>query len=733
MPLNCKRIAVLATLALLSVGAMAQDYADRWAKARAVTEEALKPIIEGRTIFPKWIGDKSDYFYYDVRCGDSTQYYIVDAKRGRLVELVPDVRSFVEQYERITGDKSLSAKRLRLSGIWFEDNDPRYFYWHRQGKHLVYDREKGLLSEGQREKPKSEVAQRGESKTSPSGYTMLVKDYNLYLAKDGVETKLTHDGVEGASYSRGFWVGDRYLCLLQDDRDVPEMGLINSLAMPRPTLKTFKMPMPVDKAYKKYKLFYYDAPRQIAKYIDLGEEHDQLITLDRPSVGSNLVYLTRRDKAAHRLELCRVDMERAELKSVVLEAVEPHINVQLSGYRKMEGGKKILWWSERSGYGKYYLYDSEGRLLRQLTKGDKLVASSIVHVDSLRKQIIFSAYGEEGANPYYRQYYKVGFDGKGQTLLTDKNYHHEVSVSPHGDYLIDEYSRMDSPRAWQVIPVDKPKRAFAFEAMPREELLAKGWQAPKHISLTADDGKTPLYGLMYLPSDLDSTKRYPIITHVYPGPQSDQIPPDFTLDNEGNQSLAELGFVVVQIAPRGSSPLRGRDFYCYGYGRLRDYPLADIKHSVEVLAERYSFIDLERVGIYGHSGGGFATVASLLTYPDFYKVGIAASGNHDNNIYIDWWANIYQGTGAIPTNMELADKLKAKLLLMTGDMDKNVPMSSTLRLADAFIKAGKRFDLFVFPGKGHGLESPYYYNLIKTYFLEHLMEPRREDINIIKS
>lgn len=732
--MNTKHSFSVFALSLLLLGqAMAQRDSDRWAVARSVTEEVLKPIVEGRTILPKWIGPQVPYFYYQVREAEETSYYIVDARNNRKEALIKDKHRFVEQYQHLTNDTTLNAKNLKLYGIWFEGNDPNTFLWKKKDLYLSYDRITGILKKVDTPRAKSTGQTTAEEKKPKHSYTMELKEHNLYLHKDGSVEAITDDGVAGASYSKGFWVNQYYLCLVQDDREIPEMSMINSLSKPRPQTKTFKMPMPVDKGGRRYKLLYYDADRDVKKNISFGDEFGEVISLVRPQGQSDKVYLSRRSKYAERIELYRVDLKQGELKLVAREEVKPHINIQLHTFRLVDNGSKFLWWSERSGYGRYYLYDSDGRLLREVTQGDALVAGSIVKIDSVRKQFVFSAYGAPRSNPYYRQYYRVGFDGKGQKLLTDPEYDHELILSPDGSYAVDEYSRMDSPKAWRVLSLRNPKIVAPFEALPKQELEAHGWRPPKLIKLKAADAQTDLYGLMYLPHDIDTTKKYPIITHVYPGPQSDQIPQDFTLDNEGNQSLAELGFVVIQVAPRGSSPLRGREFANYSYDNLRDYPLEDIKHSVELLAQSYPFIDLSRVGIYGHSGGGFATVASLLKYPDFYKVGIAASGNHDNNIYIDWWANIYHGKGKIPTNIELASKLKARLMLITGDMDKNVPMSSTLRMADALIKSGKRFDLFVFPGKGHGLESPYYYNLIKNYFLEHLRGEQQEDINIIKS
>jgi dipeptidyl aminopeptidase/acylaminoacyl peptidase len=234
---------------------------------------------------------------------------------------------------------------------------------------------------------------------------------------------------------------------------------------------------------------------------------------------------------------------------------------------------------------------------------------------------------------------------------------------------------------------------------------------------------------MYCPFEMDPTRKYPVIAHVYPGPQDNGAPQTFELRND-DQDLAQLGFIVINVETRGSCYYRGRDFHAFGYGNLRDYALADCKHTIEQLAGRYSFIDIDRVGIYGHSGGGMMAAASILTYPDFYKVAIAASGNHDNNIYMQWWGDNYHGKGPIPANMELAKNLKGKLLLVTGDFDDNVHPAHTMRLADALIRANKRFDMMVIPQAPHGL-PPYYKHLVRYYFIENLLQDHQKGADLI--
>ena len=294
----------------------------------------------------------------------------------------------------------------------------------------------------------------------------------------------------------------------------------------------------------------------------------------------------------------------------------------------------------------------------------------------------------------------------------------------------------------------KGRKIMELERPDLRLLYEMGWRKPERIKVKAADGITDLYGVMYRPFDMDSTRKYPIIINVYPGPQENFVPQSFTLDDNGNESLAQLGFIVINVGFRGSCFTRGRNYHCFGYGNLRDYALADCKFVIEQLANRYSFIDLDRVGIYGHSGGGFMAAASILTYPGFYKVAVAASGNHDNNIYTKWWGETYHGVkmhekkvekrdsvvysfgSKIPTTIELAKNLKGKLLLITGDMDINVHMAHTIRLANALMQANKRFDLMLIPGADHGLGSPYYVNLIRYYFVENLLGQRLDNVDM---
>ena len=581
--------------------------------------------------------------------------------------------------------------------------------------------------------------------TADSAFTMLGDRYNLHIRnnKTGEVRQLTFDGREYASYcgrnvkdtlrernASGFWKGHSYFCMVYDDTDVQYLNIVHQMEKPV-RLEQKKMPLPNGNGIRRYRLFWYNADTRESRMLPITPHRDYFVQMDFDRQGEDQFFL-RRSRSVDTLELCRINPVTGAVSVVVSEVCKPHVNVNMFKYHLLDHGRQVLWWSDRTGRGNYYLYDGQtGKLLNRVTQGDRLVAGRIDKIDTLRREIIFLGYGQEGGDPHYTYYYKVKLNGKNQQLLTYGNGEHSLQYSKDGRWAIDQYSRMDMPPVFNVVSIDHPKQHYEFFRSDESEYIKAGWVKPTLVNVKAADGVTDLYGVMYLPSTLQP--KLPIISNVYPGPQDDQIPRSFTVDENGNQSLAELGFVVINVQPRGSSPLREKDFYCYGYGNLRDYPVADDRHTIETLARQYSFIDTTRVGIYGHSGGGFETVTAMLTYPDFYKVGVAASGNYDNNAYIQWWAETYQGYGKeIPTPMELAKNLKGRLLLMTGEVDENVPVASTIRMADALQKAGKRFDMMLFPEQGHGLYGAYYQNQIRYYFMEHLMNPKTVDIDLLK-
>ena len=711
--------------------------------------------MRNKGIVPTWIEGATSFLFYSTLKDGQEQYFLVNAETGEQELLIRDIPDFVHQYRVLTADTTLRVDSLKMYGLKIKQEDRSLFYWNVRGRRLVYNRKTGLLTNDtahttppiQNKGMWKHASQTGN--TEDSLYTMLGDRYNLYVRNNvtGDVRQLTTDGKEYASYcnkgakdsllagnAHGRWIGHIYMCTMYDDSEVGELYIINALAKNRPKLQTKKMPLPGEKGIRRCRVFWYNADTMEGHLLPIDRFQDQSIQFQYEPIKDDLYFLCQ-NRAVDSVELCRLHIPTGQIQTVITETCKPHFNKSLFNYRLLDNGHEILWWSERTGRGNYYLYDTDGQLKHRITQGDSLVAGRIERIDTLQRQIIFMGYGQEkNINPYYAYYYKASLDGQYQVSLCKGDGTHEIDFNSDGRFIIDQYSRMDMPMHYDVVSVEHPEQRYEVYAQSEESYRRAGWRPPVLIKVKAADEKTDLYGVMYLPSKMKKSRKYPVISNVYPGPQDDQVPRAFAIDDNGNQSLAEMGFVVVNVAPRGSSPLRGKDFYCFGYGNLRDYPLADDKHTLETLAHKYKFIDLNRVGIYGHSGGGFMAASAMLSYPEFYKVAVAASGNYDNNIYIQWWGELFHGLtepGKIPTTMELAKNLKGKLLLVSGDVDGNVPYASTLRLADELIKCNKRFDMMILPGKDHSVWSPYYLNLVRYYFLENLKGSVSHDVDIV--
>lgn len=370
---------------------------------------------------------------------------------------------------------------------------------------------------------------------------------------------------------------------------------------------------------------------------------------------------------------------------------------------------------------------------------------AIVETDVANRQLYFTASGREpGVDPYYEYLYKVNFDGTGLTRLTPENANHNsetMSISPSGRFIVENHSRVDlAPRA--LVRDASGKEVLELAAPDISRLKAAGWKAPEPIKVKAADNVTDLYGVMWKPFDFDPAKKYPIVLLTYPGPISEVVPKDFNnpLHNFVT-GIAQLGCIVVQIGNRGGSAERSKWYNAYGYGNMRDYGLADNKYAVEQVADMCSFVDIDRVGVFGGSGGGFQTANLMLTYPDFFKVGISIAGSTDNNLMENYWAELCNGVKEInengrtrfecktPTSWELAGNLKGHLLIMHGLRDSRVNPAVPFRLMQALIEAGKAFDVCILPDEQHQVTRakymPYIQKVMWQYFGEYLMgDPR---------
>jgi len=604
---------------------------------------------------------------------------------------------------------------------------------------------------------------------SPDGKrTAFVRDWNLWVRDlaTGVETALTTDGVKDFGYATdnaGWTSSDRAILAWspdskkiatyqQDQRNVGEMYLVDT-KVGHPTLRAWKYPLPGDPVVTMIQRVVIDvnAPKVLRLQMP-PDQHRSTLCDDVACRGewddaqwsadsASLAFVsTSRD---HRQETLRMaNTTTGEVHDVFEEKVTTFFesgNGRIN-WRYLSSSKEVIWFSERDNWGQLYLYDAgSGKLKHQITTGEGNV-TQLLHVDEKARLLYFVAVGKEkGRDPYFRHFYRIGMDGKNLTLLTPDDADHDVAMSPSGRFFVDTYSKPDVPSVCDLRDANG-KVVMNVEKTDISRLVATGWKPPTPIVVKARDGRTDLYGLMYKPTNLDPSKKYPIVNHIYPGPQTGSVSGrSFSPARGDAQALAELGFIVVEIDGMGT-PWRSKKFHEAYFGNMGDNTLPDQVAGMKELAGRFPWIDIDRAGIYGHSGGGYATADAMFRYPDFFKVGISESGNHDNRVYEDDWAEKWIGLLVTnpdgssnydsQANQTLAKNLKGKLLLAHGTMDNNVPPNNTLLVVDALIKANKDFDLLMLPNEPHGYgnESNYMTRRRWDYFVKNLLgaEPPKE-------
>ena len=539
-----------------------------------------------------------------------------------------------------------------------------------------------------------------------------------------------------------------------DNRKVKDLWVINSIADPRPTLETYKYWMPGEKEAPVDHLMIVDMTSFTYKEINVSLFKDQDIAVwnktsnvntrdddHKPSIwlGTNdKLYLSRTSRDLKRIDQCTVDINTGAVKILVEENLNTYVEIKKPGIIK--NTEEFVEWSERDGWAHLYLYDKEGKLKNQITQGPWHV-EDIVAIDEEKRVVYFSANGKENVNattkedPYYLHLYKVNLDGSGLQLLNAGNFDHSFMMNDKKSYFVNTSSRINSTPISSLYSSDG-KKLMDLETADLNSLFAAGYKFPETFKVKADDGITDIFGVMYKPYDFDSTKKYPIIEYVYPGPQTESVNKSFSKGMDRIDRLAQLGFIVVTMGNRGGHPARSKWYHNYGYGNLRDYGLADKKATIEQLADKYSFIDRDKVGIHGHSGGGFMSTAAMLVYPDIFKVAVSNAGNHDNSVYNRWWSEKHNGVKEnisekgdttflymIDKNPDIAKNLKGKLLLIHGEIDNNVHPANTIRVVNALIKANKRFDMLILPTQRHGFGDMNEYWFWKTadYFSRYLL------------
>jgi dipeptidyl aminopeptidase/acylaminoacyl peptidase len=565
-----------------------------------------------------------------------------------------------------------------------------------------------------------------------------------------------------ASATNVSWAQDnkKFSAFRRDQRKVGDLWVISALANPRPTLETYKYGLPGEENQPQVELYVFDVPTRQRAKVKVDAFKDQTVGLVTSPVtnlqrekqetasrwmtlAADKVYYDRTSRDMKRVDIVEGDTTTGDSRVVIAERSNTYIETQ--AVRTLMGGKQLIHWSERDGWGHYYLYDAvTGKVIRQITSGE-FVCTGIQQVDEKTRTIYVTAVGKEpNEDPYFPHLYRVNVDTSEMKLLDPGNASHAVSMNDKTSFFVDNSSRIDMvPES--VLYDTLGNRVMDLEKTDVSALLAAGFRYPEPFTVKADDGITDIYGVMFKPFDFDPLKRYPIIEYVYPGPQTESVTKTFAPRNL-NVALANTGFIVIEVGNRGGNPQRSKWYHNFGYGNLRDYGLPDKKAAIEQLAKKYAWIDLTRVGIYGHSGGGFMTAAAMFGFPDFFRVGISESGNHDNSIYNRAWSEKHDGVKEvvkddkvtfeydIDKNQDLAKNLKGHILLITGDIDNNVHPSNTYRVVDALIKANKRFDFIILPGQRHGYttDGDYVYWRRVDYFSQWLLGSAPTDVDMLE-
>lgn len=712
---------------------------------------------------PQFIND-TDKFWYSMKNSEGTKYYIVDPAKKSHEELF-DVNDLIGQISEVTREVHL-PKQFSMQGVKFDKKLP-VFTFDFENKQFSYNYKTRVLTELKKdEKDKQGSFGSSAHRYSPDSlYIVFAKNHNLYLmgnkekGMDSTAVQVTTDGSPYRSYAKypeeeseelaamGIWFKNskKFLITFEDNTDCGFMYVLDMLKEPRPKLKSYKYSCPGDSICK-YTFKVLDIETKKVSDIPTDKWKDQYVAYAYDTKDGEKLYYYRTKRTWNEKELCLYDFKTGETKVLFNEIDKPFFDYVIAQTHFINDGKEIIYRSERTGYGHFYLYDGlTGKLKKQLTSGN-FVTGQVHEIDTVKRDVYFYAFGrEKGADPYHYMLYKTNLDKGGLELLTPENGSHRAVFSKSLNYFVDTYSRVDMEPV-TVVKNNKGKLLMELEKVDLTELYARGWRKPERFKVKSADGITDLYGVMWKPIDFDSTKKYPIISEVYPGPQFEYVPSSFTISDSHATKLAQLGFIVIQVGHRGGTPMRGKAYHRASYKNMRDYPLADDKAAITQLARRYDFINIKKVGIFGHSGGGAMSTAALCTYPDFYTAAVSSAGNHDNRIYNTGWVEMNNGVDEIvksktdslgvktdsttfkpkpiQTNLDLAKNYKGHLLLVHGMMDDNVNPAHTMRMAKALMKAGKNFDMILLPASTHGFgseESTFFERKMWRYFAKYLL------------
>lgn len=775
-----------------------------YALAERFSAKRVGQMVFSTTVKPEWFRN-GNRFLYTWKTSEGTNYYIAEPATGT-VKPVFDMEKLAMQITEIVKDP-FEARHLPIRNLRIDpenDNVLKFDIQSSQEKKdtsknaktekLTYHFKYDITSKKLTFNTKDEDAKYPDwANVSPDGLVgVYMKNSNLFYmdtlnmrkaAKDPkdstlVEHRITSDGFKVFSYASGNYAGNteadttkrvfpfdlawspdskHFAVMRWDMRPVKDFWVINSLSSPRPTLETYKYQMPGEPGPMGH-LYVFDTKDWSSHQVKINAFKDQDLSLQTAPgtvktsfnefdnytwLGDNSgFYLNRLSRDLKRLDICYVGIGSDSTKTVLSERMNTY--VESRPLRIIDNGRKMIHWSERNGWANLYLYNADGTLIRNLTEGAYHV-DDVLAVNEKEGYVLFRACGKEkGENPYQMHVYSVSLQGGEPKLLDMPDMNIDAIATEDGKYFIANYSRVDYKPASALYDAKGRKVCDLGEA-DFSLLFAAGYKFPERFTVKAADGITDLYGAIYKPFDFDSTKVYPICDYVYPGPQVEANNIEWSRGFTRTDRLAQLGFIVITVGNRGGHPDRSKWYHNYGYGNLRDYGLEDQKYAIQQLGAKYPWIDLGRVGIHGHSGGGFMSTAAILKYPDFFKAAVSCAGNHDNNIYNRWWSEQHHGIQekieagdttfvySIETNPQIAKNLKGHLMLVHGDIDNNVHPANTIRVVNALIRANKRFDMLILPGQRHGFGdmNEYFFWRMADYYCEWLMgASERHEVDI---
>ena len=796
-------LAAIATMASVApaIGSQPEAVKPNYELAERFSPTKMKRLVPQTMVRPNWFANSSK-FWYSWSNVDGTTYYIVDPASGKRTELW----SMAELAEKVTlatnypfdwqhlPIRSMELKEdkyvlfdIAPGDVMVENND--YAPKDDKGKRLVLHFKWDIASKTLEAIEERDVRYPEWANVSPDGrIAVYQKNNNLWymsledvekLVRDPkdstiVEHQITTDATDDTAYH---WFEDcieqikedeRYRVYLQWAPDSKHFATVRSntsmlkdfwvinVLKERPELFEYKYQMPGEQS-PDFWLELFNTETMERREVDMAKYKEQMLFIcnrpythaDRYQKPMRMVwqgdndkfYVIRQSRDIKRADLCVVDVATATAKDVIEEKMNTSIEWQMPTL--INGGNEVIQWSERTGWAHLYRYSADGELINQITKGDWHV-SNVLGADDSKRVIYFTATGyNKEENPYYLHLFRVNYDGTGLKQLDPKDFNGEFSLSDDRRYFTTTYSRANAAPVSELYTTDG-KKIMTLAEVDLEPLFAMGYQYPEPFVVKAADGVTDLHGVMFKPYDFDPNKKYPIIEYVYPGPQTEAVEQSWYQPLIRTDRLAQMGFIVITVGNRGGHPDRSKWYHNYGYGNLRDYGLKDKVVAAQQLAARHSFIDIERVGIHGHSGGGFMSTAAILMYPDFFDVAVSCAGNHDNNIYNRWWSEKHHGIKEvekdgetifeyhISANHEIANRLKGNLLLVHGDIDENVHPGCTLRVVDALIRNNKRFDMLLLPGQRHGFGdmNEYFFWRMADYFAEHLLGERETSTDI---